>query len=57
MYENHKAYKKTANDLDKYLRAKFTKNNQYKQFADAVYEEEQFDVESWLDSLGEEVFE
>ena len=57
VYDNHKKYKKTATDLDKYLRAKFTNANQYKQFADAVYEEEDFDVDGWLDSLEEEVFE
>ena len=57
VYENHKTYKKTATELDKYLRSKFTNANQYKQFADAVYKEENFDVENWLDSLGEEVFE
>lgn len=57
VYENYKDYKKMANDLNKYIRAKFTNNNQYKQFADAVYEPEDFDVENWLDSLGEEVFE
>jgi len=57
VYENHKDYKKIANELDRYLRAKFTNANQYKQFADAVYKEENFDVENWLDSLGEEVFE
>ena len=57
VYDNHKVYKKTATDLNKYLRAKFTNANQYKQFADAVYKEEEFDVENWLDSLGEEVFE
>jgi len=57
VYENHKAYQKTANDLNTYLRSKFTNANQYKQFADAVYQIEDFDVEGWLDSLGEEVFE
>ena len=57
VYENHKTYKKTATELNKYLRSKFTNANQYKQFADAVYKEENFDVENWLDSLGEEVFE
>ena len=57
VYDNHKAYKKTADDLNKYLRAKFTNASQYKQFADAVYKQEDFDVEDWLDSLGEEVFE
>ena len=36
VYENH-MYKKTAKELDKYIRAKFTNANQYKQFADAVY--------------------
>ena len=57
VYDNYKLYKKKANDLNKYLRAKFTNENQYRQFADAVYKEEQFDVENWLESLGEEVFE
>ena len=57
VYENYKVYKKTANDLNKYLRSKFTNENQYKQFANAVYKEEEFDLENWLDSLGEEVFE
>ena len=57
VYENYKVYKKTANELNKYLRSKFTNENQYKQFANAVYKEEEFDLENWLDSLGEEVFE
>ena len=57
VYENYAAHKKTANDLNKYLRSRFTNANQYKQFADAVYEGDDFDVDSWLDSLGEEVFE
>ncbi len=57
VYENYKNYKKTSTDLDKYLRSKFTNTNQYKMFADAVYEQEEFDVEDWLGSLGEEVFE
>ena len=57
VYKNNKQYKKTANDLDKYIRSKFTESNQYRQFADAIYKEEEFDVENWLDSLGEEVFE
>jgi glycosyltransferase involved in cell wall biosynthesis len=57
VYDKYKSHKKTANDLNKYLRAKFTNANQYRQFADAIYKEEEFDVENWLDSLGEEVFE
>jgi glycosyltransferase involved in cell wall biosynthesis len=57
VYENHSVYKKTATELNKYLRSKFTNENQYKQFADAIWEEEEFDVDNWLDSLGEEVFE
>jgi glycosyltransferase involved in cell wall biosynthesis len=57
VYENYKSYKKTATDLDKYLRSKFTNANQYRQFADATYKEKDFDVENWLESLGEEVFE
>ena len=57
VYEKYKIYKKTAVELDKYIRSKFTKDRQYKMFSDAVYKEEDFSVESWLDSLGEEVFE
>ena len=57
VYDNYKDYKKMAVDLDKYIRTKFTNENQYEQFANSVYEEEEFDVENWLDSLGEEVFE
>ncbi len=57
VYENYKDYKKTATDLNKYLRSRFTNANQYNQFSDAVYKQEEFDVENWLDSLGEEVFE
>jgi hypothetical protein len=56
VYENHKVYKKTAVELDKYIRSKFTNSNQYKKFADAVYKEE-FDVDEWLGSLDEEVYE
>lgn len=57
VYERYSTYKKTATELNKYLRSKFTNSNQYSQFADAVYKEEDFDVENWLESLGEEVFE
>tara|TARA_R100000664_G_C2756732_1_gene144687 strand:+ start:1394 stop:2719 length:1326 start_codon:yes stop_codon:yes gene_type:complete len=57
VYSNYKVYKKTATDLDKHIRSKFTKENQYRMFSDAVYKEKEFDVENWLDSLGEEIFE
>lgn len=57
VYENYKVYKKTATDLDKYLRSKFTNANQYKQFANAVYEPEEIDIDSWIESLDEQVFE
>ena len=57
VYKKYKSYKKTAVELDKYIRKKFTKENQYRQFADAIYTGDEFDVEDWLESLGEEVFE
>jgi predicted Zn-dependent protease len=57
VYDKYKSYKKTATELNKYVRSKFTDKNQYKQFADAIYKQDDFDVENWLDSLGEEVFE
>jgi hypothetical protein len=56
VYENYKDYKKTATDLDKYLRSRFTKHNQYKLFADAVHQQE-IDTDEWMKYLDEEVFE
>ena len=52
-------YKKTAKELDKYIRAKFTNANQYKQFADAVYEceKQNEDLDNWIQSLEEQVYE
>ena len=57
VYDNYKNYKNLANELNKYIRSKFTNERQYKMFADAVYEAEEFDVDGWLGSLDEEVFE
>jgi len=57
VYENHSEHKKVATSLNKYLRSKFTNANQYREFADAVYKDEEFDADSWLASLDEEVFE
>jgi hypothetical protein len=39
------------------LRENFSEEKQYAKFADAVCPKEDFNVENWLDSLGEEVFE
>ena len=59
VYENPSVYKKTAKELDKYIRSKFTNANQYKQFADAVYEseKEKEDLDNWIQSLEEQVYE
>ena len=57
LYENYDKYKKMANELEKYLKENFSKEKQYEKFADAVCPKEEFSVENWLDTLGEEVFE
>jgi glycosyltransferase involved in cell wall biosynthesis len=57
VYKNYDKYKRQANELEKYLRENFSEEKQYAKFADAVCPKEDFNVENWLDSLGEEVFE
>jgi hypothetical protein len=57
MYANYTKYIGLARKLQKYLITNFTEENQYKSFADAVYEEEHFEVEEWLSNLELEVHE
>jgi glycosyltransferase involved in cell wall biosynthesis len=57
VYANYTKYIGLARKLQKYLIANFTEENQYKSFADAVYEEEHFEVEEWLSNLELEVHE
>ena len=56
VYKNHGAAKSKARKLQKYLKENFTQEIMYKKFVDSIYKEEEYDVESWLDSLGVEAF-
>jgi glycosyltransferase involved in cell wall biosynthesis len=57
MYANYTQYIGLAKKLKKHLIANFTEEEQYKSFANAVYEEEHFEVEEWLSNLELEVHE
>lgn len=48
-------FKKQANLLKKEILKNFTAEKQYKLFCDAIYKQEDFNVESWLDKLDEKV--
>jgi glycosyltransferase involved in cell wall biosynthesis len=52
----HKA-KETAEKLKDIINEKFSNEVLYKRFCDAIYEEEQFEIENWLDSLDVEEHE
>jgi len=57
MYKSHTKYIGLARKLKKHILANFTEEEQYKKFANAVYEEEHFEVEEWLSNLELEVHE
>tara|TARA_R110002110_G_scaffold176982_1_gene381374 strand:- start:1 stop:570 length:570 start_codon:yes stop_codon:yes gene_type:complete len=57
MYANYTQYIGLAKKLKKHLIVNFTEEEQYKSFANAVYEEEHFEVEEWLSNLELEVHE
>ena len=54
--KNHGSVKSKAKKLQKYVKNKFTKENQYQKFCDVVYKEEEFEVESWLENLDVKAF-
>jgi hypothetical protein len=57
MFNNHTKYKSMANQLKKHILNNFTEEKQHKAFADAVYHEEDFDVQDWLSNLSLETHE
>ena len=57
MYKNYTQYIGLAKKLKKHLITNFTEEEQYESFANAVYEEEHFEVEEWLSNLELEVHE
>ena len=57
MFKNHAKYKGISNKLKKHVLTNFTEETQYKAFADAVYQQADFDVNDWLSNLDLEVHE
>tara|TARA_Y100000034_G_scaffold76378_1_gene91731 strand:- start:651 stop:1913 length:1263 start_codon:yes stop_codon:yes gene_type:complete len=57
VYKNYTKYVGFAKKLKKHIHANFSEEKQYDQFANAVYEEEVFEVEDWLNSLEIETHE
>ena len=57
VYKNYNVYKKMALNLQEYVLESFEPNKMYEKFADAVYKEEQFEIEEWLTQLEEEVYD
>jgi len=57
MFDNHSRYKSMANKLKKHIINNFTEETQYKAFVDAVYKEDEFDVQDWISNLDLEVHE
>jgi len=54
MYKNHGQYLSKAKKLKKYVVDFFNSEKQYAKFADAICPKEEFEVESWLDSINVE---
>lgn len=57
VYKDYDKYLKMAKKLKNFIVSNFRKEDKYKQFADAVYEEEQFEVSEWLDNLNTQMHE
>ena len=51
VYSNYGPYKKKAEKLKKYVLKTFTEEKQYKQFADFILPEENFEIDEWLNNL------
>jgi glycosyltransferase involved in cell wall biosynthesis len=55
MYANYTRYFGMAKKLKKHIIENFTETEQYNKFADAVYGEEQVELEGWLASLSDDI--
>ena len=55
MYTNYAQYLGMAKKLKKHIIENFTEKDQYSKFADAVYGEEQVELEGWLASLSDDI--
>ena len=55
MYTNYTRYFGMAKKLKKHIIENFTETEQYNKFADAVYGEEQVELEGWLASLSDDI--
>ena len=55
VYKNHDQHISTAATLKKYILNNFKEEDMYAKFADAVYKEEEQEMEEWLSSLDPQV--
>ena len=57
VYKNYDKYLSMAKKLKNSIVSNFKKEDKYKQFADAVYEEENFEVGEWIENLNAQMHE
>jgi|TARA_R110001592_G_scaffold100842_1_gene285835 hypothetical protein len=57
VYKNYDKWKSKADYLQKWILDNFTNEIQYGKFANAVYQEEKFEIEDWLNELEKEAVE
>ena len=55
--KQHSKWQKKALILQEWILENFTSDKQYGKFADAVYQEEKFEIEDWLNELEKEAVE
>ena len=55
LYRDYDRYKKQAKKLNKYIRKTFTEEAMYGKFANAVFKEEEHDIQEWLDNMDVQV--
>ena len=51
VFKEHGRFKKQAKALQSWIKEEFTEKKAYKKMADAIYEEEEFEVTEWLNNL------
>ena len=51
VYKDHGRFKKQAKALQVWIKEEFTEKRSFKKMADAIYEEEEFEVTEWLNNL------
>jgi hypothetical protein len=57
MFKDIGRFNKQARKLKEHILEEFTPDKQYNKFCDAVWKEEDFSVDAWLENLDEKVFD